>query len=201
MLDHPSHHLIRTLLGVVVAVAATGLLAVADASAAAPGLPGMCNGRSDPNVVVNAHANGTPKYIVNLSTDPAGHPTGVLILGKGRDRLYVEQFCRLWQHLPGQEPGHGGEADEPDGATIVHAVGIGTLRDGTQVLVRTDLRGADHGSFFRVRYQPMGGGHDNAGDEPAVVDDGHDHDDEGWIRVPAEGWLALDRLKVRVVGG
>jgi len=176
----------RILVGLV-AAASTTLLAVPAAAAADDGLPGMCwAGRPAPLVTLNAHANGTPKYVLNLETDAAGDPTGVLIVGRGSQRLYVDDLCGFWQHQPGQEPGHGGE-EVPEGATIAHAVGIGTLRDGTRVLARTDVRETDEGMAFRVRYRPMG---EHGEEEPG-------EDEESWTRVPAEGWAPLDLLKVR----
>jgi hypothetical protein len=170
-------------------------------------LPGMCQGRSDPNVVLNAHAQ-SPKLILNVSTDQLGVPYGVLILEKGALRLYADLFCRLWQHLPGQPTGGECEgetpddaATEPEGATIVHVVGLGNLKDGTAVLVRADLRETEEGKFFRLRYRVMGshGGHENETIAPAAHDDGGGCEDETWTRFPAEGWAPLKLLKARVV--
>lgn len=157
----------------------------------AGGLPGMCTGRSDPSTTVIAHANGAPKYVLNLETDAAGRPTGVLILGRSGDRVYVDDFCRLWQHLPGQEyGGHEDGHESLEGATTAHAVGIGTLKDGTRVLVRTDVRETDEGAFYRARYRPLGasGGHE---------DDGATAHDDQWTAVPSEGWAPLDRMDLR----
>jgi hypothetical protein len=169
-----------------------------------PALPGMCNGRSDANVVLNAHANGSraagvPKYILNLTSDEKGIPFGALILGQGKDRLYIDDWCRLWMHRPGDEPGHGGgqcedgEAHDPDeeGAINVHAVGIG-WHGGKQVVVRTDVRSGDEGIFFRARYREFGAHHEET---LAAEEDGCE--DDGWTRIPAEEWFPLDQLKVR----
>ncbi len=160
-------------------------------------LPGMCNGRTDPNVVLNAHANGqpsaVPKYILNLSTDGAGKPTGILILGKGAGRLLVEEWCRLWVHIPGQPMGGHCEGEEPDeGALNAHAVGI-AWKDGQRVLVRTDVRQTEEGRFFRVRYRVLGAHHEEA----AVTEADDGCEDDGWTRVPGEGWAPLDQLKLR----
>ena len=170
-----------------VAAASTTLLAAPSAVAAGDGgLPGMCSsGQPAPLTTLNAHANGTPKYLLNLETDAAGDPTGVLVVGRGADRLYVDDLCGFWQHQPGQVPGHDGE-EVPEGATIVHAVGIGTLRDGTRVLARTDVRETDEGTSFRVRYRPMG-----------QHGEGEDEGEESWTRVPVEGWAPLDLLNLR----
>jgi|GEM_PF-2308251 len=167
-------------------------------------MPGMCNGRSDANVVLNAHANGSraagvPKYILNLSSDDAGQPWGALIVGQGKDRLYIDDWCRFWMHRPGGEPGHGGgqcedgEAHDPneEGAINAHAVGTG-WHNGKQVLVRTDLRRSDEGVFFRVRYRDFGAHHGAV----AAEHDGCE-DDGGWTRIPADGWLPLSQLNVR----
>ena len=188
----------RFLVGLTAAGATALLAAPAAVAAGESGLPGMCTGRSDPFVTLNAHANGTPKFILNLETDATGHPDGVLILGQGASRVYVDDLCRFWQHVPGQVPeggGHDGEGHEgedvDEGATTAHAVGIGSLTDGTKVLVRTDVRENDEGRFFRVRYRVMG----QHGGETAAVDEGHD--DEMWTRVPVEGWAPLKQLNLR----
>jgi hypothetical protein len=200
------------LLGWIASVASMGLLLPASTAHAQPELPGMCNGRSDANVSVNAHANGrpngVPKYILNIATDEEGNPYGVLILGRGRDRLIVEDFCRLWQHLPGQPVGPCGR-EEDIGVTNVHAVGITMLPDGQEVLVRTDVRENDEGMFFRVRYRALEDhGEGEEGEEDGCEDGeggcgdgggggGHDGggcEDDGWTRVPPEGWHPLRQL-------
>lgn len=193
---------LRVIAAVVTALLGSVMIAAPATAAETPALPGMCAGRTDPSVVLTAHATGRPvsgatKFVLNLATDDVGHPTGVLILGTGANRLLVADWCRLWSHIPGQTPEHGEDPSEPmEGATIVHAVGIGVLRDGTRVLVRTDLRAADEGNFYRVRYKPLGTGeHDEA--EPSPVEPAQDDHDDGWTRVPAEGWSPLTIFKVR----
>lgn len=189
------------LVGVVtMGLASTGSSASAEGTA----LPGMCNGRTDANVVLNAHANGqlrAPKYILNISTDASGHPTGTLVVGQGKDRLLVEEWCRLWLHIPGTTPGgsdqcEGEEGDDPnaEGAINAHAVGIGWYK-GQQVLVRTDVRQTDEGKSFRIRFRAMGQHHEDSG--IAAADEGGGCEDESWIRVPAEGWAPLAQLNVR----
>ncbi len=176
----------RFLLGLAVAASTALLTAPTAVAAGETGLPGMCTGRSDPLTSLTAHANGTPKYVLNLESDESGHPTGVLVLGRGPGRVYVDDFCRLWQHLPGQLPegeGHPGEEVDED-ATTAHAVGIGSLQDGTRVLVRTDVRENDEGRAFRVRYRVMGA-------------HGEDGTDEAWTRLPVEGWAPLDLFILR----
>jgi hypothetical protein len=198
-----------------VAGLAVGLLSFAPAlpvtkATAQHELPGMCNGRSDANTVVNAHANGqpnaVPKYILNLSSDSLGEITGTLVLGKGPDRLQVVEWCRLWQHIAGDPyGGHGGECDEgggegeDHGSTNLHAVGLTTFH-GDRVLVRTDVRENDEGKFFRVRYRVLGDhGEDDCGDEGGCEEVTVEEEpcEGGWTRIPAEGWLPLDQLKVR----
>lgn len=189
-----AHTRTRTRAALVGPIAAALLLvptAFAQGDEAGTGQPGMCTGRSDASLTVVAHAYGAPKYITNVETDPDGRPTGVLILGKSPDRLYVDDFCRLWQHLPGQEYGGHDEGVPPaEGTTTAHAVGIGTLSDGTRVLVRTDVRQTEDGAFYRIRYRPLGGSGDH--DDHLTVT-GH----EEWTAVPTEGWAPLDRLVVR----
>lgn len=188
--------------GLGVAAAAVALLAVAPASAASEsGLPGMCNGRSDAGLVVHAQAHDPTKYILNLTSDGAGVPTGVLILGRGgpETRLYVDEFCRVWRHLPDQPGGGACAADLPDGAVVVHAVGIAHRPDGTSLLVRTDAKQADSDPEFRVRYREFGS-HDHVADV-AVHDEGDGCSDEGWTRFPEEGWAPLHQLRLLRVAG
>jgi len=173
----------RLLVGLAAAASTTLLAASAAVASGDPGRPGMCTGRSDPLVTLNAHANGATKYILNLETDADGDPAGVLVLGQGASRVYVDDLCRFWQHVPGQEPegeGHAVEGEVDEGATIAHAVGVGHLTDGTDVLVRSDVRETEEGRFFRVRYRATG-----------------QHDDEAWTRVPVEGWAPLKQLNLR----
>ena len=181
-------------------------------------LPGMCNGRTDPNVVLNAHANGSrpagvPKYILNLSTDELGNPAGTLIVGQGKDRLFVGDWCRFWQHQPGSGSGGSGHCEEDEGhdpdndMVNAHAVGLAWYK-GEQVLVRTDVRDGEDGKVFRVRYRALDSHHeevalaadDGCDDDGGCGDDGGDDgcgEDEGWTRIPAEGWHPLAQLKVR----
>jgi hypothetical protein len=180
------------LVGLAAAASTTLLAAPAAVAAGDNGLPGMCSGRSDPSMTLNAHANTSMKFILNLETDAVGDPTGVLILGQGSSRVYVDDLCRFWQHIPGQVPdgeGHEGE-DVDEGATTAHAVGIGTLTDGTAVLVRADVRETEEGRFFRVRYRVMGQHGESEG-----ADEGHE--DEAWTTCPVEGWAPLKQLNLR----
>jgi hypothetical protein len=183
--------------GAAVALALVGMLAPSPSGASAcQAEPGMCNGRSDPNLLVTAHANGSgtavPKYILNLSTNDRGEPRGVLVLGKGASRVQVTDWCRTWQHIPGQ-PGRGEcSLNYPEGAITAHGVSLGRLRDGTRVLVRTDVRQTDEGRIFRVRYRPWpAAGHTTVEEEGC--------EDAGWTRVPTHGWYPLDRMSVRVL--
>lgn len=186
----------RPLMSALAATASLALLATtAPALGAEQGLPGMCMGRSDAGMVLNAHAYGTPKYILNVETDAAGVPDGVLILSRGAERLRIDRFCRMWQHLPGQEPGGGmgggGHEMPEEGATIAHVLGLGQSTDGTGILVRTDVRTVEEGSSFRVWYRPMG---QHAQGEDLAAEEPHE---EAWVKYPAEGWLPLDLLNLR----
>jgi hypothetical protein len=190
----------RFLVGAVATVSSM-LLAPAAVAAEHDGQPGMCSaGQPAPLMTLNAHANGTPKFVLNLETDASGVPSGVLILGRGEQRVYTDDLCNFWEHQPGQVPGgeghdgegHAGEAEVPEGATIAHAVGIGHLTDGTEVLVRADVRETEEGAFFRARYRALG-----QHEEAEGTDGGEAHEDEAWTWVPGEGWLPLDHLKIR----
>jgi hypothetical protein len=174
--------------------------------------PGMCNGRTDSNVGVNAHANGrpseVPKYILNLSTDDLGAPNGTLVVGRGKGRLLVQEWCRMWLHQPGSESGghcSGDEGHDPDEDIVnAHAVGIAWYK-GERVLVRTDVREHDVRKHdvsehedkreFRLRYRAIGQHHE---DETSAAEEDDGCGDESWTRIPTEGWYPLDRLKVRL---
>lgn len=88
---------------------------------------------------------------------------------------------------------YGGE-EAGEAIATAHAVGFGQLADGTHVLVRTDVRETDDGSFFRARYRPMGGHGDDGGQEQAAA---MAQDEGAWVTVPAEGWAPLDLLNLR----
>lgn len=166
------------------------------AGAAAQPLPGMCNGRSDPNLVIIAHANGrprdVPKFILNVATDATGKPTGSLILDRGRARITVSDFCRVWQHQPDQSPGGDCETTYPTGAITAHAVGL-TRLDGQTLLVRTDVRKMLDGSMlFRARYRTWSGA------EISAAADTGGCDETGWTWIPAEeAWSPLVQMSVR----
>jgi hypothetical protein len=165
---------------------------------AADEVPGMCKGRTDPNIRIEASARGTIGYLLNVWTDSSGRPRGALTLHQGGTWLRITQWCRLWQHNPGDEA-EKGEEEIPEGATVAHVVGTGTLADGTPILVRTDLRSTGDGNAFRVRYRPLGG-HDEPHDE-VTVSAHDDEEEEGWVRFPAEGWAPLQRFNLRIIRG
>lgn len=169
--------------------------------AAEGALPGMCNGRSDPDTVVVAVANGRgqpTKFILSLTTDGAGTPTGTLILGQGPQRIEITQWCRLWQHIPGQTEGGSCEHSAPaEDAITAHAVGQGYLLDGRRIVMRADVRESDEGAVFRVRYRVP----DDQHHELTALAGEHDECEGGWVRIPAEGWLPLQHLNVRAADG
>jgi len=171
------------------------------ARAADEAVPGMCNGRTDADTVVVAVANGRghpTKFILSLTTDAAGTPTGTLVLGQGPQRIEVMQWCRLWQHVPGQPEGGSCEHAAPaEDAVTAHAVGQGSLPGGQRITIRADVRETDEGAVFRVRYRAADEHHD---DLTALAED-HDECEGGWVRVPVEGWLPLQQLNVRVADG
>lgn len=192
-----SSRVVRRMVTSLSAVALGGAPVVVNVpSAGAEGTPSMCAGRTDPSLTLTAHSTGASKFILNLATDAAGVPTGVLIVGRQGDRIEVTSFCRLWQHVPGQEPDGAGE-DIDESATTAHAVGIGELRDGTRVLVRTDVRENDEGAFFRLRYRVMGAHGGEEGSPGTGGGSGHDEGDDSWVRMPSEGWAPLDQFRLR----
>lgn len=190
---------LAAVIGLVAGLTAVELASPDSPALAQHALPGMCNGRTDPNVHINATANGpgAHKYILNIWTDAAGTPRGRMILGQGADRITVDDWCRVWQHLPGQAYGACG-ADIPEGAVTAHAVGIATY-GSQQLLVRTDLRETHEGMFFRVRYRTIGQhGGDHDAEESGHEDGEEGCEDETWTRIPSgEGWAVLNSLTVR----
>jgi hypothetical protein len=196
------------ILGLIASVAPMGPLLPASTAHAQHELPGICNGRSDPNVGVNAHANGRsgeePKYILNLFTDDLGAPYGTLVVGQGKGRLMVREWCRMWLHQPGSESDGncpGDEGHNPDDDIVnAHAVGI-AWHEGERVLVRTDVREHDVSEHeeekrvFRLRYRAIGQHHE---DETPPTEEGDGCEDESWTRIPTEGWYPLDQLKVHI---
>jgi hypothetical protein len=164
-------------------------------AAETPTVP-MCSGRKDPSLVLTAHANGrpngVPKFVLNVSTDPAGIPTGSLVFGRGPGHLVVTEFCRVWQHTPGTESNC--ETEYPEGATTAHAVGT-TWLNGVPVVVRADVRETAEGRYFRLRYRQLGE-HDEA---MTAKEEGGDECEGGWTRYPSEeGWALLDQFRLRV---
>ncbi|HEX6127525.1 MAG TPA: hypothetical protein VF071_00730 [Candidatus Limnocylindria bacterium] len=204
---------IRPAVGFFVGAVLLTTLAVPTAPARAVELSAvaMCNGRTDPNIKVIAHARPSatvPRYVVNVWTDATGAPFGALVVDQDGDRIVVDQWCRVWQHLPDQPGGQCSE-EVPEGAITAHAVGLGTHAEGRSVIVRTDVRATDEGLFFRVRYR-VPESHDAAiaaddggcGDEGGCGE-GDEHEggcEDGWTRLPAEGWYPLRQLSVRAVG-
>ena len=180
---------VTTLLAAVTAVVASAH--PAGASEAAP-LPGMCNGRSDPNLVVIAHANGpvSPRFILNVNTDRSGHPSGSLMLGRGPGTLTASNWCRVWQHLPGSQPQGDCETAYPVGAITAHAVGIGSF-GGHAVVVRVDVRKYADGTMgYRLRYQPW-----NPSQGATTLEDSCNGE---WTWVPAEEtWSPLTQFMVK----
>ena len=119
---------------------------------------GMCSGRTDAGFGISASAGGsggTPVFALQVSSDSGAHVTGSMTFEGGAYFLSTQQWCRIWQHRPGDVP-KGGEP-YPEGAMGAHALGYVTLGDGTTVLVRADVRQLAGGEIlYRVRYQPAG---------------------------------------------
>lgn len=190
---------VLTLLGVLaIAMSAWGCSAEAEPGSS---LPGMCNGRKDPDTLVAARAGvataNPPQasYTLNVRTDADGLPTGVIVLEQGNDRLYVDELCRLWGHVPGESAGQCPDAGSAEGSTTVHVVGIGSFRDGAEMVVRADMRQSQDGRFFRVRWRPIETDHESGEAAPTQV---AGECAEGWDRYPGEGWAPLDTLEVQV---
>lgn len=183
-----------------VAFAAAGASSVAARPATAADssqLPGMCSGRADPNLVVIGHANGqaareAQKMILNVETDSVAHATGSLVFGQGPATLTATDWCRVWQHQPGQQSNGSCEESYPEGALTAHAVGLGS-QAGRTVLVRVDVRKlADGQGQYRLRYRPWPPG----GEVTAQEED--NCGDEGWTWYPAEEeWAPLSQVMIR----
>ncbi|HZE04802.1 MAG TPA: hypothetical protein VE127_06250 [Solirubrobacteraceae bacterium] len=169
------------------------------AARAATALPGMCSGTTTPNLVVNAHANGrpgdVPRFILNVSTDASGTATGAMVLGQGRDRLMVTDWCRVWQHPPGQTSGGNCGELYPPGAITAHAVGL-TTSGNPRMLVRADVRKLTDGQMlFRVRSRAL------TGEGATAMAEDDSCGDEGWTWVPGEEqWAPADQIHIATAG-
>lgn len=167
-----------------------GLVALIVASptgfASAEGAGGPCNGNTTPLQRIEAHLIGkasrtAPKVIVHVESNADGVITGELVFERGRDRVLVERWCRLWS---------GGNEGESSHEGVVHLLGTDTQRDGTQRLVRVDVKSSEGGKV-RVRTRSLShGGHSES------VESEH-----GWTSLTGEGWLPLSRLRIRSVLG
>ena len=202
-----------TLLIVLLAASGSGCSVAAEEG---PTLPGMCNGRTDADMLMIARASGgldgaqDATLVLEVRTDAERTPTGSISFEHDGIRLLVDDICRVWGHQPGQEAGTCSDASpaqgatQPEGAAIAHAVGITTL-DGAEMVVRVDVQGTEEGRRFRVRWRPVETSHD-ASAVPSAQDSGGRGSGGGedggcggdWQRYPADGWATLDELDVRV---
>lgn len=167
-----------------------GLVALIVASptgfASAEGEGGPCNGKTTSSQRIEAHLVGkasrtSPKVIVHVESNADGVITGELVFERGRDRVLVGRWCRLWSGGEGGAAGHEG---------VVHVLGTETRRDGTQHLIRVDVTNSEGGEV-RVRTRSLShGGHSES------VETEH-----GWTSLTGEGWLPLSRLRIRSVLG
>ena len=181
-----------------------------------PTLPGMCNCRTDADMLMTARASGglddtqDATLVLEIRTDAERTPTGSISFEHDGFQLLVDDICRVWGHQSGQEAGTCSDATptegatQPEGAAIAHAVGITTL-DGAEMVVRVDVQGTEEGRRFRVRWRPVETSHD-ASETLGAQDSGergHGGSEDGgcggdWQRYPADGWATLDELDVRV---
>lgn len=156
-----------------------GLVALVVASptgfASAEGEGGPCNGKTTPSQRIEAHLVGkasriVPKVIMHVESNADGVITGELVFERGLDRVSVVNWCRLWSGGEGGTAGHEG---------VVHVLGTETRRDGTQRLIRVDVKNSEGGEV-RVRTRSLS------------------HETEhGWTSLTGEGWLSLVRLRIR----
>jgi hypothetical protein len=168
-----------------------------------PALPGMCSGRSDPDTSIVAVASGSvpgsgsADYAVTIQTDAEGRPSGSIVFERGGVRLVASDLCRVWGHVPGEPTGQCPDAGSAEGATVLHAVGIGSFTDGAEVVVRTDIRETKDGRYFRVRW----GARDTSREDAGATGQPSEACGEGWTRYPDGGWATLDTLTVQVGDG
>ena len=127
---------------------------------------GMCSGRIDAGFGISASANGSggaPTFALNVNSDNASHISGSMSFQGNGFSLSTQDWCRVWQHRPGDVPESG--KPYPEGAMTAHALGYATLGDGTTVLARADVRQlADGKIIYRVRYQPARSHGESPGD-------------------------------------
>ncbi len=174
-----------------------------------PTLPGMCNGRTDADMLMTARASGglddtqDATLVLEIRTDAERTPTGSISFEHDGFQLLVDDICRVWGHQSGQEAGTCSDATPSEGATNAHAVGITTL-DGAEMVVRVDVQGTEEGRRLRVRWRPVETSHeasetlsaqDSGGRGPGGGEDGGCGGD--WQRYPADGWATLDQLDVK----
>lgn len=175
------------------------LIAGALVFAGSPGVSaaesGPCRGASAPLHTVQVHVVGRQaqretgiKVVADLASDELGRVSGELVAGRGRQRLEVLSWCRLWSGGRGS-----GETE-----SVLHVLGLAADASGDDRLVRLDLKPPEaefDGSWkVRVRVRPVDDEH--AHSSLATASD--EHDDGGWQSLTGEGWLAATRVRVAV---
>lgn len=157
---------------------------------------GPCRGESQPNRRIEAHLVGAgsrtkPKIVLHIGSAANGAIEGKLVLGRGSERISLENWCRIWG--AGGESDHDHDSAGDDGTVhegMVHVLGTETRPDGTQRYIRVDI-GAEEGGRIRVMTRSIG--HDT---KMGGGSDGH-----GWQSLTGEGWLRLSRMRIGQSGG
>lgn len=153
-----------------------------------PSSNGLCGGESTPLLHLRANATGRhsreiPKVIIGLSSDVVGSVRGNLIFERGKYRLQVLQWCRLWV---------GNKTR--DNSDTVHAVGIFTNPNGSISLLRADVRYYPT-TALRLRTRPL-----QHEDHMGVLNASNEEDEEhaGWASVVDQKWIPLTHVRVQL---
>ena len=143
---------------------------------------GPCGGASAPPLQVHVHVVGkqsqaSMKLIGHFELDEDGLIIGELVVGQGKRQIRVTSWCRIW--ISNSVSKH---------SSATHVLGVSTMPDGREMLIRVDLRDEDGGKV-RVRVRSISGSNSHS----TQVDE---DSDEGWKSVTGEGWLSTTRLQV-----
>ena len=176
--------------------AVVGVMVFSAASHVSSAELGPCRGASSPLHTVLVHVVGRQaqretgiKVVGDLASDELGRVSGELVVGRGRQRLEVLSWCRLWS----------GGRENGETAGVLHVLGVAADGSGGDQLVRLDLKspeGDSNGPWkVRVRVRPV---QDDEHAHSSLATSTDEHDDGGWESLTGEGWLAATRVRVAV---
>lgn len=177
---------------VIAAALAAGALTFACSADVSAVESGSCRGASAPLRTVQVHVVGRQaqrdvgvKVVAELASDELGRVSGELVVGRGRQRLEVLAWCRLWSG--------GRGADEVEG--VLHVLGVAADR-----LVRLDVKAPedDQEGSWKVRVRTRASHHEGTSEVIAETRESNDGEEVGWTSLTGEGWLAANRVRISV---